>query len=289
MKSICFFNHYHNGDLFNGKAFIKEIISSIPTKYYYAHFNQSIVLLDLDVEYVGNFDISHSEKVLDVGDVVWVNTWIGAYFDKDKPYYGECTLRFLYQMYEEIYESLNKIFNSNLSLNSIDNYFSFVDYSKFNISNVDKFLLENTNKKILFSNGPCLSGQCDYTGNMDLIIETLASSNLDKTFIATHSFDCTLSNVVFTNDIIQSNECDLNEISYLSTFCDIIIGRNSGPFCFASTKNNLKDPNKVFYAFGNKETDCFAYGVDIDCEFIFEYFNTIEDIILSLSSIILKL
>jgi hypothetical protein len=92
-----------------------------------------------------------------------------------------------------------------------------------------------------------------------------------------------LDNVVFTNDIIKSNECDLNEISYLSTFCDIIVGRNSGPFCFASTKNNLKDPNKTFYAFGNKETDCFVYEVDVECKFIFEYFNTLEDIIMSLS------
>jgi len=289
MKAICFFNHYHNGDLFNSKSFIKEIISNIPTKYYYAHSNQSIVLSDLNVEHVGNFDISQSEKILDVGDVVWVNTWIGAYFDVNKPYYGECTLRFLYQMYAEIYQKLNEIFDSNLSLSPIDNYFSFVDYSKFDVSNVDQFLLKNTNKKILISNGPCLSGQCDYTGDMSPIIEILAKNNPNKTFIATHSFDCSLDNVVFTNDIIKSNECDLNEISYLSTFCDIIVGRNSGPFCFASTKNSLKDSNKIFYAFGNKETDCFVYEVDVECKFIFEYFSTLEDIILSLSSMVSKL
>jgi hypothetical protein len=148
--------------------------------------------------------------------------------------------------------------------------------------------LKNTNKKILFSNGPCLSGQCDYTGDMSPIIEIIAENNPNKTFIATHPFDCSLDNVVFTSDIIKSNQCDLNEISYLSTFCDIIVGRNSGPFCFASTKNNLKDPNKIFYAFGDKETDCYVYGVDVECQFIFEYFNTLEDIIMSLSSLVLR-
>ena len=289
MKAICFFNHYHNGDLFNSKSFIKEIISTITTKYYYAHSNQSIVLSDLDVEHVSNFDISHSKKIVDVGDVIWVNTWIGAYFDMSKLYYGECTLRFLYQMYAEIYKELNEIFGSDLSLGPIDNYFSFVDYSKFDVSNVDQFISKNKTKKILISNGPCLSGQCDYTGDMSPVIETLAKDNRNKTFIATHPFECSLNNVVFSNDIIKSDFCDLNEISYLSTFCDVIVGRNSGPFCFASTKDNLKDPNKIFYAFGSKETDCFVYGVNIECEFIFEYFNTLEDTTGSLSSIISEL
>ena len=42
---------------------------------------------------------------------------------------------------------------------------------------------------------------------------------------------------------------DLNEISYLSLFCDTIIGRASGPYVFTQVKENLYNPNKTFLAF----------------------------------------
>jgi hypothetical protein len=48
------------------------------------------------------------------------------------------------------------------------------------------------------------------------------------------------------SDIIQQEGCDLNEISYLSTFCNMIIGRGSGPQTFSITKRNLNDPDKIF-------------------------------------------
>jgi hypothetical protein len=278
VKKICFFNHYHNGDLFNSKSFIEEIISNINLKYYYAHSNQSIVLSDLNAEYLEIPNISHSEKFLIDNDILYVNTWIGCYFDSNKPFNGECTLRFSYQMFGEIYEYLNSLFLSDLKLKSIEEYFSFVDYSKFNLLNVNEFVNQFPQKKILFSNGPCLSGQCNYYGDMSSIIETCAKKNEDKIFVVTHKFNTDVQNIKFTDDILNLNRCDLNEISYISTFCDIIIGRNSGPFCFSMTKENVLNPQKTFYAFGNKETDCFCYGVDINCEFVFEYFESLEQI-----------
>lgn len=278
MKSICFFNHYHNGDLFNSKSFIKEIISNIDVKYYYAHSNQSVVLSDLGVEHIQIPNLSHADKFVEHDDVLYVNTWIGSYFNGDNPYIGECTLRFSYSMFEKIYQQLNVYFSSDLKLDPIENYFSFVDYSKFNLSKVTDFVLQYQQPKILFSNGPCLSGQCDYYGDMKSIIETCAKRNPNKLFIATHKFSTQLENIKFTGDILNLNTCDLNEISYISTFCDIIVGRNSGPFCFSMTKENISNPEKTFYAFGSKETDCFCYGVDVDCKFIFEYFDSIEEV-----------
>jgi hypothetical protein len=286
MKAICFFNHYHNGDLFNSKSFITEIISNINTKYYYAHSNDPIVLSDLDVEYCNIPNISHSDRFVDVGDVLYVNTWIGSYFDPKEEYYGECTLRFLYNMFGKIYEKLNEVFGSNLHLSEINSYFPSVDYSKFNISQIQEFLRSTNQKKILISNGPCLSGQCDYSGDMSSVIKVLSQKNKDKLFIITHPINVNIDNVIFTNDVINSDKCDLNEISYISTFCDIIVGRNSGPFCFSSTKQNLMDASKTLYAFGNKETDCFMYGVDVECNFIFEYFSNLENLTSSLDQII---
>lgn len=290
MKKICFFNHYHNGDLFHSKSFIREIVKNIQTEFFYAHSNNPIVISDLGLSHCHLPGISPHTKYFDDGDTVYINTWIGShFFNENKPFREECTLRFSYQMFEEIYEYLNSIFSSNLSLKSIECYFPFVDYSKFNCDKVDKFVESNSQKKILFSNGPCLSGQSHYNGDMSEIIEKCAIKNPDKIFIATYKFNTDLGNIKFTSDIIKFDGCDLNEISYLSKFCSLIIGRNSGPFCFATTDENIMDSNKTFYAFGEREKDCFYYNMNIDCNFIFEKTSNVEEVRTSIIDLVKNL
>jgi len=278
VKKICFFNHYHNGDLFHSKSFIKEIVENIDAEFYYAHSNNPVVVSDLNLIHSQILNVSPYQKYVDSEDTLYINTWIGSHFDSSKAFNGECTLRFSYQMFGEIYNYLNSIFGSNLSLREIESYYPFVDYSKFNCSNIDSFLDQYPQTKILFSNGPCLSGQSSYNGDMSNLIEKCAIENPEKIFIATKNFDTSLENIKFTNDIIQLNGCDLNEISYMSKFCKLIVGRNSGPFCFSTTGENIMNPEKVFYAFGERETDCFYYNMNIECEFIFENISNLNEV-----------
>lgn len=289
MKKICFFNHYHNGDIFHSKSFVQEIVNSIDVEFSYAHSNHPNLLKDLEIKHETIPDISHSVRFLEDGDTLYVNTWIGSYFVEGEKYYGECTLRFSYEMFSKIYDELNTRFGSNLKLSSIESYVPSVDYDKFYISNIDNYIQLDTNKKILFSNGPCLSGQCKYYGDMHPIINSLAEKYKNITFIVTHKLDTNHENIKFTSDIIKSPECDLNEIGYLSTFCDIIVGRNSGPFCFSTNKQNINNPNTTFYAFGEDITTCFLYEIDLNCAFIFEYFSNLENIESSIDKLILEL
>jgi hypothetical protein len=289
MKKICFFNHKHNGDIFHSKSFVNEIVNSIDAEFSYAHSNHPNLLKDLKIEYEIIPDISNSVRFLEDEDTLYVNTWIGSYFVEGEKYYGECTLRFSYEMFSKIYDELNKRFNTNLKLSSIENYIPTIDYSKFDILNIENYIKTDTNKKILFCNGPCLSGQCRYYGDMNPIINSLAKKYQDITFIVTHKIDTDLKNIKFTNDIIKVSECDLNEIGYLSTFCDIIIGRNSGPFCFSTNTQNINNSNTIFYAFGEDITTCFLYEIDLSCSFIFEYFSTLENIESSIDKLILEL
>jgi hypothetical protein len=138
-----------------------------------------------------------------------------------------------------IYRDMKKISNRE----EANNYYKTIN------KGVDDFVSKNQNKKILFCNGPCLSGQCEYIGDMKSIIVDLSQEYPNKIFIATHKFECSIDNIKFTDDIIQSNTTDLNEIAYLSSFCDIIIGRSSGPLCFCCNKENINDPSKTFYVF----------------------------------------
>ena len=57
-----------------------------------------------------------------------------------------------------------------------------------------------------------------------------------------------IENTFYTRDIINYDGCDLNENSYLSTKCDIIIGRASGPHAFAGVYDNFMDENKIIYS-----------------------------------------
>lgn len=288
IKKICFFNHYHNGDLFHSKSFIRQIINTLDVDFSYAHSNNPKILIDLEIPYENIPDISHSIRFLEDGETLYINTWIGSYFVEGERYYGECTLRFSYDMFDKIYSELNSRFECNLSLSDIKDYYPSIDYQKFEIKNIDEYLKNNTTKKVLFSNGPCLSGQCRYYGDMVDIINDLAEKHKDITFICTQKIQTSYSNVVFTEDIIKISDNDLNEIGYLSTFCDLIVGRNSGPFCFSTNKDNVNNSNVTFYAFGEDIKTCFLYEIDIECNFVFEYFSNLESIKTTIQNIILN-
>lgn len=282
MKQICFFNFHHNGDIFNNKGFVQEIMKSIPTEYVYSHPRGEQILKDLDLVYNPNiFNINgldDYQMVMDYDNCVYVNTWIGSSFSAIPECEGNCSLFSIHKMFSKIYDRLNNIFDANLKISDPQNYWPEIDYKKFYIKNIDDFVLNNKSQKILFCNGPALSGQChDYNGDMKDIIENLADKYEDKTFIATQKFDSKKINIKFTEDIIRSDASDLNEIAYLSTFCDVIIGRSSGPFCFCCNKDNMNDENKVFYCFGDRPTDAPPWNIDIKNTFIFEEFSNYEN------------
>jgi hypothetical protein len=281
MKKIVFFNHAHRGDVFISRAFLTHIMEEIDIEFSYAHFWGEYLLRDMNIGYI---DIDKESILSDkrhvgnfvLGNVLYINTWIGNYFNHSKPRYGECNLKSTYElMYSEIFECVRDKFKIDIQLKNIIEYFPSIDYSYFKIDGINKFIEDNNNPKVLLCNGPVLSGQCEYNGDMQDIIRTLSEKYSDTTFITTHRVDCNNQNVKHTGDIIQSNESDLNEISYLSKFCNVIVGRSSGPFTFANTKYNIFDENKSFLCFGKRETDCLPYELDIECEFIFELFSNL--------------
>ena len=291
MTNICFFNFYHNGDLFHSKPFVREVVKTFgKEKVMYAHYKSHDVFQEFDIPLVRLEGIDHKTKVLrtEEPDMLFLNTWIGSYFDK---YEGECTLNFNMKMWADIYEEINKVFGTDLKLGLTENYLPYVNYSKYDLSYVKAYLDGDANPKILLCNGPAFSGQSQYVGDMGEFIRPLAIHHPDKTFIITSGIvnEDKLPNIVTTDSITQRykrNGCDLNEISYLSKFCSLIVGQNSGPFCFSSTEENLNDPNKIFYAFGSRETDCFTHGYPVKCNYIFEKYVDVDQLYESIKKLV---
>lgn len=287
MKYICFFTEGHNGDIVHSKSFVQDIADQLDIPCLYHHKKNLKLTEDLNVVTTQIAPSSYYEKFIETENIFFINTWLYPYL-LEKNFQLDVNVETNYNIFSGVCERINKVFNTNIKLKSIENYLPFIDFSFSKTQNIDTYISQNQNKKILFCNGPCLSGQSPYNEDMSSIMEKLSSTYPDITFIATQRFDTEKSNIHFTDDIININECDLNEIGYLSTFCSLIIGRNSGPFCFCTIKQNYNDKNKIFYAFGHRKSDCFHGSLNIKSQFIFDYSSTEQDIYHSLNKIIVE-
>lgn len=287
---IVFYNHYHNGDLVLTKEFVREFMEMYSGyEFYYAHYKHPKVLLDLKCNHISlrDFNLPQNIRFIESSDdVLFINTWIGAYTNQgfwgDDPFGIKFELvdlnseginwRVYHRIWNYVHQVCNKIFSVNFKLREeIELYAHSIDYSRFNC---DPNWLDKYQGSILVSNGLVESGQTHTNNDMSAVVKRVAFENPDKVFICTKRFDTDKPNITFTDNIISDSEgCDLNEIAYLSQACSVIIGRNSGPFLFTNTLQNLSDSNKKFLVFNKAYNNCSPAFLDYPC-----YFGFIEDV-----------
>jgi len=238
MKKIIFFNYFHNGDIHSSREFVKDIISKMnPEQVEYHQNNENLELSDINGKFLTPIkDLNNDHLIYENDSTIYINTWFHTHFGHR---YHQCTLEALYYNFEIIYEKLN------IKLDPIENYIPSIDYSKYNIKNIDGYISNIKNKKLIFiSNGKVKSQQSD-NENLDFIINDLSNDKNNIIFVTNHT-EIRSDNVVQTKDIIKNEKSDLNENSYISTFCDIIIGKESGPYFFTYVKDNIKSDKKQY-------------------------------------------
>lgn len=279
MKKIVFFNHWHNGDIFAGKGWIQDIIAQYPDlEYAYAHRGHPDVVKDLPVEHVHIDSLpnlqQHYNKFMEDDNCVYVNTWIGSWgWDYGVMLQGEHHANWpsLHRMFTQIYGFLNTQNGMQLQMEStITKYMPSTDWTQYNQPTADAFINSHAGKRLhLFCNGPVRSSQ-SLLGNMQTVIDTLAGNNPLDVFICTtrDRWQSPHANVVFTDDIFQQ-ECDINEIAYLSTKCTIIAGKNSGPYMFTHVRENIMDPAKIFVSLSHRNSDSYPWHCrGIGCHYL---------------------
>lgn len=240
-NKLYFCNNYHNGDLHLSREFVKDIMNKIEAKEYFYSYNPSLarkeVIKDIDVipiHYVNGVH-PHHENYKIIGDDLYINTWVGL---KNNQYIYEvnkgCSLDTNYKIYTDTYRSLD------IFLEEKEFYIPEIDFDKVEKRNVNDFLYKHDGKnKILISNGKVNSGQ-SFPFDMNGVISLLSSEFKDYVFILTDSNNrIDKDNIFYTDDIIKIDGSDLLEISYLSRYCQIIIGRGSGPYIFSQIKDNI--------------------------------------------------
>lgn len=259
---LVFYNNWHNGDVHSTREFIKDIIKKTNfDEYIYLHNNSHKLLKDIE-----NLKFNNTDKycldnniILQINDTIYVNVWIGiAYYIED---IGVPTIKSYYTLFTYIYKKLN------INLEILDYYVPEIDYEKYDIDEIKFFLNSSNKRKILIDNANFKSYQSN-NFNFIYIIDKLVNEFKDIDFILTNSENKIITdNVFYTSDIIKTQYGDLNEISYISTFCNIIIGRSSGPYNFSVVKKNINDYNKTYICICNEFHHAFWFiSVKSNCD-----------------------
>jgi hypothetical protein len=253
MSRIIFYNNWHSGDIMISKEFCRNYIKNNPDNdYYYAHNNSPRLLLDIpELKYMNLLpEMVEDKKIIQGNDYTAYNTWIGRTWGYLLPGTG-VTLEGLYRRFKDIGFKLSE--NIYDYIPQIDPFYYKSDY--------DGTKLEQFNKRIMICNGGVWSSQAI---NFDFIpiVKELTDTYKNHLFILTERINnFTPNNVVYTDDLFGMPMNDLNEIGYLSTFCELIVGRSSGPFTFAQHLINWNNPNKTLLSFTtHKENSSIIYS-----------------------------
>lgn len=254
--NVCFYNYFHNGDIHLSRNYIKFLIKNVASKnYYIVHENSPRLLQDLPVKYLPlrwdpvNFpemaNIPNYKVLLNRGNIenivyshnktLFINTWIGKNHRKYVPI--SVSGEGLHHSYLDTVIELNL----DVTMPSIEKFIPTVDYSKYHCDDIDFYIDRSKNiKKVLICNGDVHSGQSE-NFNFSPIIHQLSDKFPQVHFIVTDQHVHGLPdkpNIMTSADIIKQEHGggDLVEHSYLGKFCDIIVGRASGPFEFCKTQ-----------------------------------------------------
>lgn len=253
--NIVFYNNFHLGDIHLSRSLVKRISSFFKNEhnFFYAHKNHKDLLKDIQfVTYLsGVINICPIEPSSFIKNhELYFNTWYAANKFEYMNKYG-LSFDCLYHLFDDVCQKELNIKLSEISSNILD-FFPDIDFYYFEKSKIDQWCIDNPQRKVFISNGAVLSGQAS-NFSMAPVINSLATNYPDILFIITNH-DGTLnnlSNIIESKKIIHKNDFDLNENAYLSTKCNLIVGRSSGAFTFAFNKTNLFGVGQTFISFSN--------------------------------------
>jgi hypothetical protein len=224
--------------------------------YFYLHNNSQKVLQDIlnlrQQPYYLNRQ--NKEGYFKRGNDIYINTWYCSYNNQYLSN-SEMTIFVLINIFKR---TLKELFNHDM-LDDPLYFLPKIDYTKYNVTKVNNLITTDTRKKVLVCNNTVDSGQSE-NFDFDDIIKIISNEFPDTLFIVTNMKNpINKFNVMYCKDIIPYSN-NLNEISYLSKFCSVIIGRLSGPQTFSSVQDNLLDPKKKIITFIRKEINGYFFG-----------------------------
>lgn len=237
--NLTFFNNYNNGDIHVSREFIKDIIKKTDAReVLYYHKNSNRILLDISgIKTINSKEFEKCHSVCNKStDLFNINTFtINTWYRSNEGNYKKhgCTLKTLYENFKFVYNELK------IEIEPEEFYIPTIDFSKYQIDEIDKFFYSvGSKKKIFISNCKSLSNQSPNIFWDNLILD-LSLTFSDYLFFITNPTKIEKSNCIQNEKLIGNLDSDLCENAYISTFCDVIIGNNSGSHTFSYIKENI--------------------------------------------------
>jgi hypothetical protein len=275
---IVFYNSFHLGDLFTTREWVKDIIRQTQNcNHTYAHRHDAKLTHDMCAFHDQSTTLIASLPIFDkfVWDAkshtLFINTWVGAYHD-----HFERHPSFLqhHNIILTCYALLRECFQLDLNCNPDPWYYvPRINYTHYDLTCAHRVVLQHTGSKWLFCNNDVKSNQSSMQ-DMQHMITQLATQNPQITMFVTKQLPIQLPNVLYTSDIFPHMN-DLIETSYLSHYCDVIVGKNSGAFTYTQTKNNLQNASKKFVCFSHEQSHVLPHGLNHKCAFVWT--NSLDD------------
>jgi len=240
-NKIIFFNNWHNGDIHVSREFVRDIVKKTPEyEHEYLHRNSDRILLDLENISVNIIPERHPNEpkgqhyrfLKQEGDIIFINTWYNC---------GESTLAEYGISLMTLYENFRKVYSElNIELEDISYYIPDVNFKKYKVDDVNNFMANHQDKiKVYICNGDVKSNQAEPDYNFNNLITSIAQAHQDTLFFISNPTTIKLPNVIQNSTIIGLNCNEFCENAYISTFCDIVFGRNSGCHTFCFLKDNV--------------------------------------------------
>lgn len=293
VKKVFFYNKGHIGDLHLTRQYVKAFPKWFPKyQFGYIHAGHPVILSDTEVPMLNLPDLlkqlpHDSSGIVDEEEnIIYLNTWVYACGN-----ISFCT----FQSGQEVMKKYFGFLKENAKDKSEIPHFAFpviepqIDYKKAYVDteNIDSFFeelkKENDGFDVFFCNNYTQNNQ-SYNDNLNFFALRLAKEFNARIWL-TNRIPPLLSpspkkQVFYIENILGiENRPSLNELSYFSTKCDIIIGRGSGPFTYAEVKENL---NKTWFSMTFPHVACDMFNGLHNYKNNGNYFHTQdEDVIIS--------
>ncbi len=245
MIKVLFFNDWHNGDIHMSRPYVIHIMQCLgELEYYYFHKNNPKLLVDIK-------GLRYTSKMIDAD--IYINTWIGRdSFSGVGAQWKGCNFPSYYEVMCKSYENLTL----SRFIRPVEQYLPVIDYSHFDIADIDEYFRPTTQFHVLVCNNYIMSKQAPDVDFYNLI-DALSEMNPGVIFVVTNNYGHVFCrpNIKYCAEIIggAGSAFDLNEISYISTKCKLIVGRSSGPYSFSITLENMRNNN--FFCICNSRND----------------------------------
>lgn len=248
---ICFYTEAHLGDFLFSAPFIQLLVKKYPENQYYQYIygSDGTVFPDIFMKTVTGL-IPTKEICGDLNIPTWLCN--NEYSELNIPQIeNEQTFPGLEDVFFIHRRAWNYIFRKhNFDIKVPDDLGINFDYKNILEKNVVKSIQKfgkNPRKKIFFINIKGKSGQTD---NDDWLNKILHLANLypdiDFCYMNKEQIGVSRDNIIHTPSIFGDHSSDILHNAYLSTFCNIIVGKNSGAYVAISMHNdNVKNPDKI--------------------------------------------